>query len=431
MRAPRTGALLAVVLLCTALVGACTSGGHDDAVTPTPASAAPTPASAVPVALTTDGAVPSITIGVVVSASSEPGQGGDWLGPAEGAQVAAYRFNLAGATAVTLRVSDDQGTAEGAAAAVGQLAAQGVSGVVLATSGSHVTAALDAADAAGLPALLPYETDPTILDGHENRAWLTGPYTEALDAAVSSALSQTGVHAPFVVDVGGALPSTVSAAQSYSYSDGADTKPMTDALTDAAGAGNAHAQATVVRAIEGTGTALPIILTPQARSSAFPAALVEAGGSLNANMTTVGIADSDPAALSTGERAEGLSAFLSAIRLMTQDPGQTDLFGAEAFSASSARTADARAHDAVVALVRAAEAAGSADPAKVGTALATLGLGNADGLAGADLTFTGRTALAPSSVVALTATSQDPGLRTLPGGGVGPGLFWFATSSKN
>ena len=127
MRAPRTGALLAVVLLCTALVGACTSGGHDDAVTPTPASAAPTPASAVPVALTTDGAVPSITIGVVVSASSEPGQGGDWLGPAEGAQVAAYRFNLAGTTAVTLRVSDDQGTAEGAAAAVGQLAAQGVS----------------------------------------------------------------------------------------------------------------------------------------------------------------------------------------------------------------------------------------------------------------------------------------------------------------
>ena len=45
MRAPRTGALLAVVLLCTALVGACTSGGHDDAVTPTAgASAAPTPA---------------------------------------------------------------------------------------------------------------------------------------------------------------------------------------------------------------------------------------------------------------------------------------------------------------------------------------------------------------------------------------------------
>ena len=441
MRAPRTGALLAVVLLCTALVGACTSGGHDDAVTPTAgASAAPTPATAVPVPLTTDGAVPSITIGVVVSASSEPGQGGDWLGPAEGAQVAAYRFNLDGATAVTLRVSDDQGTAEGAADAVGQLAAQGVSGVVLATSGSHVTAALDAADAAGLPALLPYETDPTVLDGHENRAWLTGPYTEALDAAVSSALSQTGVHAPFVVDAGGALPSTVSAAQSYSYSDGADTKPMTDALTDAAGAGsvdcvviagNAHAQATVVRAIEGTGTALPIILTPQARSSAFPAALVEAGGSLNANMTTVGVADSDPAALSTGERAGGLSAFLGAIRLMTQDPGQTDLFGAEAFSASSARTADARAHDAVVALVRAAEAAGSADPAKVGTALASLRLGNADGLAGADLTFTGRTALAPSSVVALTATSQDPGLRTLPGGGAGPGLFWFATSSKN
>ena len=44
MRAPRTGALLAVVLLCTALVGACTSGGHDDAVTPTPTSS-PSPTS--------------------------------------------------------------------------------------------------------------------------------------------------------------------------------------------------------------------------------------------------------------------------------------------------------------------------------------------------------------------------------------------------
>ena len=64
--------------------------------------------------------------------------------------------------------------------------------------------------------------------------------------------------------------------------------------------------------------------------------------------------------IKSSSRVGGLSVFLGAIRLMTQDPGQTDLFGAEAFSASSARTADARAHDAVVALVRAAEAAGSA-----------------------------------------------------------------------
>ena len=78
-------------------------------------------------------------------------------------------------------------------------------------------------------------------------------------------------------------------------------------------------------------------------------------------------------------------------------------------------------HDAVVALVRAAGAAGSGQPDRVAGALASLSLASGDGIAGAGLTFSGQTALDPSSVVALTATSQDPGLRTLPGGGIQPG----------
>ena len=252
---------------------------------------------------------------------------------------------------------------------------------------------------------------------------------------MTTALKQAEADAPFVIDAGGRLPSTVSPAKSCAFADGSDTRPMTDALSAAAAeqsvdsvvvAGDAHAQATVVQAIEGTGSALPIILTSQALSSVFPASLIKAGGSLSGNMRTVGVADSDPMALAIGERAEGLSAFLGAIRFMVDDSERTDLFGAEAFGASSARSADPAAHDAVVALVRAAGAAGSGQPDRVAGALASLSLASGDGIAGAGLTFSGQTALDPSSVVALTATSQDPGLRTLPGGGIQPDLFWFA-----
>lgn len=436
-RGLRVGAILSAVALCVAgTVWACRPDRHDDPVTPTAsASASSAFAETVPVPLTTDGAVPSVTIGVVVSASSGPGEGGDWLGSAEGAQVAAYRFNLGGTIAVDLQTVDDQGTAEGAVAAVEQFAGKGVSGIVLATSGSHVGGAVEAAASAGVPVLLPYETDPGLVDGHEGQAWLTGPVDEDLDTAVTTALKQAEADAPFVIDAGGRLPSTVSPAKSCAFADGSDTRPMTDALSAAAAeqsvdsvvvAGDAHAQATVVQAIEGTGSALPIILTSQALSSVFPASLIKAGGSLSGNMRTVGVADSDPMALAIGERAEGLSAFLGAIRFMVDDSERTDLFGAEAFGASSARSADPAAHDAVVALVRAAEVAGSGQPDRVAGALASLSLAGGDGIAGAGLTFSGQTALDPSSVVALTATSQDPGLRTLPGGGIQPDLFWFA-----
>ena len=328
-----------------------------------------------------------------------------------------------------------RGAGPGAAAAVEQLAGKGVSGIVLATSGSHVGGAVEAAASAGVPVLLPYETDPGRGGGGGGAAGRRGPPGAGHATAGAPARTQAEGPAPFVIDAGGRLPSTVSPAKSCAFADGSDTRPMTDALSAAAAeqsvdsvvvAGDAHAQATVVQAIEGTGSALPIILTSQALSSVFPASLIKAGGSLSGNMRTVGVADSDPMALAIGDRAEGLSAFLGAIRFMVDDSERTDLFGAEAFGASSARSADPAAHDAVVALVRAAGAAGSGQPDRVAGALASLSLASGDGIAGAGLTFSGQTALDPSSVVALTATSQDPGLRTLPGGGIQPDLFWFA-----
>ena len=66
-------------------------------------------------------------------------------------------------------------------------------------------------------------------------------------------------------------------------------------------------------------------------------------------------------------------------------------------------------HDAVVALVRAAAVAGSADPAKVWEAIPGLRLGTADGLAGPPLDFASTVAVPDDAVVTLAATSVSPG----------------------
>ena len=59
----------------------------------------------------------AVSIGVVVSLTSAPGEGAQWNEAAEGARVAAYRYGL-GDVDVSIVPRDDQGTAEGADAAV-------------------------------------------------------------------------------------------------------------------------------------------------------------------------------------------------------------------------------------------------------------------------------------------------------------------------
>ena len=57
-----------------------------------------------------------LTIGVIVSLSSAPGEGAEWKDAANGAVVAARRLALGGHD-ITVRAVDDKGTADGSRAA--------------------------------------------------------------------------------------------------------------------------------------------------------------------------------------------------------------------------------------------------------------------------------------------------------------------------
>jgi hypothetical protein len=121
-----------------------------------------------------------------------------------------------------------------------------------------------------------------------------------------------------------------------------------------------------------------------------------------------------------------VAAYFTGLRLAANNPGCLNVFGDDNFSAA-AQTADIPSHDAVVALVRAVDKAGSTDPAAVKSALTSLYLSGADGLAGPGLNFTSGDALSADDIVTLHASTQDPGLRPLVRDDAGARLFWFTT----
>ena len=172
--------------------------------------------------------------------------------------------------------------------------------------------------------------------------------------------------------------------------------------------GAAELQGQVVAALQGSRPTLPIFLTPEALSPAFAAALDRAGGSLDADLTSVGSRGGDTTTLEAGSSGRAATVFYAALRSAATDSGLQTFFDGRPF-AEVARDADSRSHDAVIALVTAAERAHSGQPADISTALAQLVVTSGDGLAGPDLDFRHRSAVSPEEVVALSATTQDPG----------------------
>lgn len=379
-----------------------------------------------PVPLDGRGVPEQLLIGVVITLASDPGEGAEWQDAAEGAQVAAHRFRAGGAD-VRIVAADDQGTPQGAHQAVQELAAQGVAGVVIATSGSHTSGAVEAANALGMAALLPYASDPSLAAG---TARLTGADDERIAAAVQERLE--GAGPVLLIDAGGG-PAVSEPAATLSFAAGADAAALArEAAAVIASeqpetivvSGPALAQAQAVQALQSIGAQQRILLTPQAQSPLFGAALDEAGGTLASSLSTVGPAHhGDAVALHADRHGRAMSSFLAGVRALADDEQATTLFGDRAF-AEAAWAADALSHDAVVALVRAAGRAGATGPAEVSAALATLELGPGSGLAGPELAFTSNIALA-APLVPLHSTAQDLGLRPAREDGTGA-LLWFA-----
>lgn len=426
----RWAALPAAALLALAV----TSCSGDDAEPEDAAESTAAPATPAAVPLEAEGLPEGASIGVVVSLSSPDDSGAQWNEAAQGAEVAAYRLGLGG-TPVDVVAVDDRGTVEGAEQAVQNLAEQGVAGVVVASSGPHVAGAVDAAAETGVPVLLPYAPSPALPDGAP--VWLTGPAQTAIADELTGAIDAAGVSKPVLVDAGGGELPTLAPAAQRALAVGAPVSAADrlaseiarladDAEVDSVVVtGPASRQAVMVRALQGSAVSLPVFLTPDALSPVLATDLVEADGSLASEMVTVGEDTGDVAALEPGATGESLSAYFAAVRAAAADPAVEDFFDGEPFS-TIAGSADTRSHDAVVALARAAAEAGSTEPAAVADALGDLQLGRADGLTGSGLDFTSSRALPADQVVALQATSQDPGVRPVSGSAPAPRLFWFA-----
>ncbi len=384
---------------------------------------------AVPVELARSSAPEQLSIGVVVSLSSAPGEGSQWKEAANGAVVAAQRFAASGVT-VQLLAADDHGTSDGATAAVNELAKRNVSGLVIATSGSHVAAATAAAHTHGLASILPYATNTTALNEH---SWLSGPTEHQIDSALASTLHDAS--RVLLVDAGGGTPDGIDPAVILHFAVGQDIGAFTTAVTaELTGdkpadrilvTGSAEMQAAAVAALQAGSGTTPIVLTPEAQSPAFAPAVTAAKGTLSSQMSTVGVASGDASALENGENGRAMSAFLAGLRIAADDAHVTALFGDRPFS-EVASAADSRSHDAVVALVRGAGAAGSAEPAALATTLSTLMLNASNGLVGPPLDFSRPTALT-GAVLTLHASRQNLGLRAAT---ATPPLLWFAGNEK-
>ncbi len=451
----RTAIIVAVAVLVVAAVVTAVLAVRVSASTPAEAVSATAPVP-ISVAHVPDGT----RIGVVVTLGD--GEGAQWDDAAQGALVAQRRLELGG-TDVQLVTKNDGGSADGARKAVEALAADGVSGIVVATSGDHVRGAYTAASEAGIPIIAPYAA------GGDD-AWSTAPSSESVASALQDALGDAA--SPLLVDLGGGAPSGVrfahvldatstpdlgalatTIAQRTGAAAGSTDAATTDGQDGTAQAGTTQGSATqdgaqqaapdsdavvvsgpagrqgaLVAALQEANVTAPVVLTPEATSPAFAAALSQAGGSLSGTFRTVGVETDDARALSSNAEGRAMSAFLGGVRVLADDADAKNLTGDRSF-ASVATVADARSHDAVVALVTAVGSARSTDVSKVSDALAGLDLGADDGLAGPALDFGARQALGDRAGV-LAASAQDLGLRPATADdGATPALVWFSDST--
>lgn len=405
---------------------------------------APTTAAAPAVSAKLTGSLPDqLSIGVVVSVTSAPGEGTEWRDAAEGAQVAAERFALAGEK-VTLVPANDKGTSEGAVAAVKSLAGRKVAGIVLATAGRHIDGALQEAAQLDVPVLLPYAGSAANLA--TDAGWLTGPSAASADQRLVELLRDRKLTRPLLIDAGGGSVTGLSPAEHQDFQPDDDPAALAKSLAarrhqhgsdrnegfDAiVVSGPAEMQGRVVSALQGAPLGVPILLTDDALSPAFPTALVSAGGSLSGELLSAGLDHGDGRALEPTEAGRALAGYFAALNLLAADSKATDLFGERPFG-DVAAAADVRSHDAVVCFVRAAETAKSTDPAQVERALAGRSLGYPDGLSGTPLNLSAPEAVADDAVVALAATADSPGLRPAStasadssGGDSGAALYWY------
>lgn len=369
--------------------------------------------------------VKDLTVGLIVSSTSDRGEGADYTGPSAGAELASYRLRLGG-TAVDLVVVDDRGSADQTESGVQELIDQGVSGIVVASAGSHVLPALTTASEAGVPVIAPYlRTTESLPDG----VFVTGPSEEAIVDGLTRAMEADEVTTPITITADDVpVPAVGDDTARQLTGEGLDdlVKDIAKAVEDDKAdsvviSASATSQAAAVAALQGAVPDVPVYLTPEAVTPAFATTLRNGSGTPAGRFVSVGPQAFDSSTLDSSAEADSAAAYFAALRLGAADEKFTSALDDSPFAAV-AGAADLPSHDAVLALVRAAAKAKSSEPAEVGAALDGLKVGVKGSLAGPTLDFSSSYALPDKSVVPLYATTQDPGVRPAESA---PVLTWF------
>lgn len=426
MRHSRIAVLGAALLIGSSLVAACGSGTQNgqSAASGSSAEAAAQLYATSTVALAADGASSPLKVGVIVGPVE--GAGSEFRPLVEGANLAARRFALSGMS-IDLSVALDDGTPSGAKAAMESLIAAGVSGILIESPlDSHMADAVAVASASKTALIALYSPSSGL------GTWSVAPSSSAISDAISESLEVGGATKPFVVTgAGRTAPITGSASAAMTDLDAVaaqiksayESRQVDSIVIN----GSAAEQSALVAKLEGALNGAPalIVLTPEALTPSFASAVFSAGAS-EGRLVVVGRRPADASVLGSDEAGNAASAFFTAMRLGVGDDSCQNIYK-DANCADALPWADVESHDALIALVRAAQTANSGDPAKVSTALASLTLSIDDGLAGAPLDFRNADALPSSAVVPLRASASNTGARPALSDGrqVSP-FFWFA-----
>ena len=338
----------------------------------------------------------------IIMTYGEDAEGSEWVLPAQGAAVAAHRLDL-GKTPVQLTVANDKGTPDGARDAVEKLKSEGI------------------------PVIEVYDSVDT-----GRGVWSLAPTPEQLSQAymqASQPSTQSIVIAPKDTEL--KIPQ-VAAKHAYDRDTDVrelaqDVKKESQSYGTSANifvSGSAIRQAKIVKELQYAGVTAQILLSPQAVSPIFARTLVAEGGTVSANLTTVGYNMSDSLALQSDDPGRGLAAFLEAVRVMGQDSSYMTLQDDQAFK-SAAPYADARSHNAVLAFAYAIDKVHERKPEAVTRVLESMRLDAAQAIAGDALDFTHENPTT-APVQTLHATEQSLGLRPEPSNDQEPRIVWFA-----
>jgi ABC-type branched-subunit amino acid transport system substrate-binding protein len=344
---------------------------------------------------------------------------------AAGAYVAAFRLNDAkpGSDKVQLVVEDDNGTPEGATAAVKSLVDQGVVGIVYASTGEQLLAGAATAAESGVAVVYPYADDARIVDQGAT-SYLAAPTVEQSAAELAAHISKANLGKVALLRQAGAYGDAGKAALEKAGVSFTSDTPLSgpDGIPGAAiAAGNPDA------VVIWTEASLAVAAADSLSAAGFDGAYLF-GDRVAVPTFGKGLASSlappvGDGALSAGSFAgpDMPTAAADAFYLAKQRAVSSGAVSADL------GVADFRSHDAVLALVKAAE--DGADRAKVLDAIKKVSTADVSGAVGAPADFSNQLAFGDDNVALLTYSNLKDGSDRYPTD-VTAGGHWMAVSGS-